>query len=84
VDTVGKNASKIAEYIRNQLKEDEAAVQLSIDFEGDPFTGQAKYQASVGPFPQPRHAAAGARGLKSPNMKNHQLGWWVSFIGQIA
>jgi putative transposase len=36
-------------------------------------------QASVGPFPQPRHAAAGARGLKSPNMENHQLGWWVSF-----
>ena len=39
VDTVGKNAGKIAEYIRNQLKEDEAAVQLTIDFNGDPFTG---------------------------------------------
>ena len=28
VDTVGKNAKKIEEYIRNQLKEDQAAVQL--------------------------------------------------------
>ncbi len=39
VDTVGKNARKIEEYIRNQLKEDQAAVQLSIDFDGDPFNG---------------------------------------------
>ena len=39
VDTVGKNKAKIAEYIRNQLKEDEAVVQLTIDFNEDPFTG---------------------------------------------
>lgn len=39
VDTVGKNKNKIAEYIRNQLKEDEAVVQLTIDFDQDPFTG---------------------------------------------
>ena len=39
VDTVGKNAKKIEECIRNQLKEDQAAVQLSIDFDGDPFKG---------------------------------------------
>ena len=39
VDTVGKNAKKIEEYIRNQLKEDQASVQLSIDFDGDPFKG---------------------------------------------
>ena len=39
VDTVGKNKAKIAEYIRNQLKEDEAIVQLTIDFDEDPFTG---------------------------------------------
>ena len=39
VDTVGKNKNKIAEYIRNQLKEDETIVQLTIDFDGDPFTG---------------------------------------------
>ena len=38
VDTVGKNKNKIAEYIRNQLKEDEAMVQMTIDFDGDPFT----------------------------------------------
>ncbi len=39
MDTVGKNKAKIAEYIRNQLKEDEAVVQLTIDFDEDPFTG---------------------------------------------
>lgn len=39
VDTAGKNAAKIAEYIRNQLKEDQAATQLSIDFGGNPFNG---------------------------------------------
>lgn len=39
VDTVGKNTKKIAEYIQNQLKEDEIATQLSIDFQGDPFNG---------------------------------------------
>ena len=39
VDTVGKNKAKIAEYIRNQLKEDKAVVQMTIDFDGDPFTG---------------------------------------------
>ena len=30
VDTVGKNAQKIAEYIRNQLKEDQAGEQLTM------------------------------------------------------
>ena len=39
VDTVGKNAKKIEEYIKNQLKMDEQDMQLSIDFEGDPFNG---------------------------------------------
>lgn len=39
VDIVDKNKHKIAEYIRNQLKEDEAMVQMTIDFDQDPFTG---------------------------------------------
>ena len=39
VDTVGKNAKKIKEYIQNQLKEDELNGQMSIDFNGDPFNG---------------------------------------------
>ena len=30
VDTVGKNESRIAEYVRNQLKEDEMGEQLRI------------------------------------------------------
>lgn len=39
VDTVGKNTKRISEYIKNQLKEDEIATQMSIDFQGDPFKG---------------------------------------------
>lgn len=38
VDTVGKNTSAIAEYIKNQLKEDGLNQQLVLDY-GDPFTG---------------------------------------------
>jgi putative transposase len=40
VDTVGKNKNKIAEYIRNQLQEDSAADQLSLQEYIDPFTGE--------------------------------------------
>lgn len=40
VDTVGKNAKKIAEYIRNQLQEDATADQLSLLEYIDPFTGE--------------------------------------------
>lgn len=36
VDTAGKNTKKIQEYIRNQLKEDQAAEQLVLDLK-DPF-----------------------------------------------
>ena len=38
VDTVGKNEKKIAEYISNQLKQDEMSKQLVLDFQ-DPFNG---------------------------------------------
>ena len=38
VDTVGKNEKKIAEYIVNQLKQDEMSEQLVLDFQ-DPFNG---------------------------------------------
>lgn len=38
VDTVGKNESRIAEYIKNQLKEDEMGEQLRLPSIG-PFTG---------------------------------------------
>ena len=38
VDTVGKNESRIAEYIENQLKEDEMGEQLTMSQYG-PFTG---------------------------------------------
>ena len=38
VDTAGKNAKKIQEYIQNQLKEDELGGQMTFD-QQNPFTG---------------------------------------------
>ena len=40
VDTVGKNAQKIEEYIKNQLKEDLEYVQMSLKEYIVPFTGE--------------------------------------------
>lgn len=39
VDTAGKNATKIKEYIKHQLDEDKMGEQLRIPFKDDPFTG---------------------------------------------
>ena len=39
VDTVGRNKKIIAEYIRNQLEEDNASDQISFKEYTDPFTG---------------------------------------------
>ena len=41
VDTVGKNENRIAEYIRNQLKEDQLGEQMSMPG-FNPFTGSGK------------------------------------------
>ena len=40
VDTGGKNAKKIEEYIRNQLAEDKLNDQISLKEYTDPFTGE--------------------------------------------
>ena len=40
VDTVGKNAKKIQEYIQRQLQEDAVADQISMKEYMDPFTGE--------------------------------------------
>ena len=40
VDTVVKNAKRIVEYIRNQLREDLTADQLTLKEYIDPFTGE--------------------------------------------
>ena len=40
VDTLGKNAKKIEEYIRNQLQEDLVYDQMSLKEYIDPFTGE--------------------------------------------
>lgn len=39
VDTAGKNTKKIAEYIRDQLKEDQIHDQMTMREYEDPFTG---------------------------------------------
>lgn len=40
VDTVGKNAKKIQEYIQQQLQEDKLNDQLILNEYIDPFTGE--------------------------------------------
>ena len=40
VNTVGRNREKIQQYIREQLREDYVADQVSLFEEYDPFTGQ--------------------------------------------
>ena len=40
VDTVGRNKAVIAEYIKNQIKDDIIAEQLSLKEFTDPFTGE--------------------------------------------
>ena len=40
VDTVGKNAKKIEEYIKNQIQEDIIHEQMSLKEYIDPFTGE--------------------------------------------
>ncbi|WP_312072403.1 IS200/IS605 family transposase [Anaerotignum propionicum] len=45
VDTVGKNAKKIEEYIRNQIQEDLTADQITLKEYIDPFMGE---QVSTG------------------------------------
>ncbi|MBQ3587658.1 MAG: IS200/IS605 family transposase, partial [Oscillospiraceae bacterium] len=39
VDTAGKNTKRIAEYIQNQLKEDQVNDQMTLKEYVDPFTG---------------------------------------------
>ena len=45
VDTVGKNAKKIEEYVRNQMKEDLEYDQMSLKEYIDPFTGEPVVKA---------------------------------------
>ena len=45
VDTVGKNAKKIQEYIQNQLKNDLEYDQLTLNEYIDPFTGEPVKQS---------------------------------------
>ena len=40
VDTVGKNKTKIQEYIRHQIEEDKLGDQLKLPIPGNPFTGR--------------------------------------------
>ena len=46
VDTVGKNAKKIQEYIQNQLKDDLEYDQMTLKEYVDPFTGEPVKQSN--------------------------------------
>lgn len=50
VDTVGKNAKMIEEYIQNQLEEDLASDQITLKEYIDPFTGSKRKQAKTAAF----------------------------------
>ena len=45
VDTVGRNKKQVAEYIKNQLAEDQIADQMSLKEYVDPFTGSENKKA---------------------------------------
>lgn len=45
VDTVGRNKKQAAEYIQNQLRENQIADQVSIKEFVDPFTGSSNRKA---------------------------------------
>ena len=45
VDTVGRNKKQVAEYIRDQLAEDQIADQMSLKEYVDPFTGSENKKA---------------------------------------
>ena len=45
MDTAGRNKKQIQEHIRNQLREDELADQMSIKEYVDPFTGRENKRA---------------------------------------
>lgn len=45
VDTVGRNKKQVAEYIRNQLTEDQIADQVGLKEYIDPFTGSEHKKA---------------------------------------
>lgn len=48
MDTAGKDAKKIQEYIQKQLKDDQVSEHLALDIQ-DPFTG-GKWQTVPTPF----------------------------------
>lgn len=50
VDTVGKNAKKIQEYIRQQLQEDALSDEISLKEYVDPFTGKVVNQGKKKPL----------------------------------
>ena len=73
VDTVGKNETRIAEYIRNQLKEDELGEQMTIASIG-PFAAASNNPCAAG-----RPYYARNRGL-CPHRKNPQFYWGLLLV----
>ena len=72
VDTAGKNTSRIAEYIKNQLKEDQVGEQLTISEVGLLRAASSNLHA-VGRTYYTFDVSARNRGL-CPHVKNRPLG----------
>ena len=77
VDTVGKNETLIAEYIRNQLKEDELGEQMTIASIG-PFAAASNNPCAAGRPYYTFTRYARNRGL-CPHRKTPQFYWGVTF-----
>ena len=71
VDTAGKNTSRIAEYIKNQLKEDQLGEQLTMSEVG-PFTGRSNSPCAAGRSYYTFDVSARIRGL-CPHVKYPRL-----------
>ena len=82
VDTVGKNAKAIQEYVANQLKTDKEADQLSIFDPRDPFTGSKEAMHGWQANQRAHLRYASEQGL-CPKMKNHPLCGWMIIKGEI-
>ncbi len=66
VDTVGRNKKQVQEYIRNQLREDELADQMSIKEYVDPFTGRENKRAKTRPLRGSRRKKCGRQSFRRP------------------
>ena len=79
VDTVGKNAKAIQEYVANQLKADKESDQLSMFDPRDPLTGSKEPMHGWQANKRTHLRYASEKGL-CPKNKNHVLCTWMIIV----